>query len=100
MAGSQVAVIRTIVKLVVVAGGFGDGYLLKKKGSRHPATIPVVSASTSVDDRQELFLKIARLDGEFEAGKMLEEEYHKLRSAKKTQLVELMRRRKVESDGG
>lgn len=84
----------------MVAGGFGGGYLLKEKGSRHPATIPVVSASTSVDDRQELFLEIARLDGEFEAGKILEEEYHKLRSAKKTQLIELMRRRKVESDGG
>lgn len=99
-AGSQAAVIWTIVGLVVAAGGFGGGYLLKKKRPRRPAIIQVITPNTTEDVRQKLFLEIARLDDELEAGKIPEEEYHKLRSAKKAQLVELMRRRKVESDGG
>ena len=97
VAGSQAAVIWTTVGLVVAAGGFGAGYLLKK--FRRSGMIQIDTPDTTEDERQKLFLEIAQLDDEFEAGKIPKEQYHMLRSEKKMQLVELMRRPKVRTDG-
>ena len=99
VAGSQAAVIWTTIGLAMAAGGFGAGYLLKKKKFRRSGMMQVDTSNTTEDERQKLFLEIARLDDEFEAGKVSKERYHMLRSEKKMRLVELMRRPKVETDG-
>ena len=99
VAGSQTAVIWTTIGLAVAAGGFGAGYLLKKKKFRRSGMMQVDISNTTEDERQKLFLEIARLDDEFEAGKVSKEQYDMLRSEKKMRLVELMRRPKVKNDG-
>jgi 5-hydroxyisourate hydrolase-like protein (transthyretin family) len=87
------------IGLVVVAGGFGGGYVLKKRRSLRSAVLPVATAQNSGDKKQQLLLEIVRLDDEFANGNISKEEHHKLRADKKGHLVELIRKPKVDSYG-
>jgi len=94
-ASAQGAIIWVALALIVLTGGFGLGYLLRKK------RVQPVSLEDSLDRRgQRLLVELAQLDDEFEAGKIPEENYRRLRSVRKAQLVELMQRPKEERDKG
>jgi len=78
--------------LVVLSGGFGLSYLLRKK------SVHLVSSDNEPDRRrQRLLTEIAQLDNDFEDNKIPEEHYSRLRTEKKAQLVALMQKSKEES---
>jgi hypothetical protein len=79
--------------LVVLGTGFGLVYLIRRRRLQ-----PVSSEDGLEQQRQRLLVELAHLDDDFEAGKIPEKSYRRLRSARKTQLVELMQRAKEESD--
>ncbi len=87
----------TIMWVVLVLGmltfGFGLIYLLRRK------RLQPVSPGEHLDQmRQSLLVELARLDDEFEAGKIPEESYRRLRQVKKAQLVEMVKQEQVEGD--
>ena len=83
--GSQQAVIWVLVAVVVLGAGGAFAYMMKRKG------LQAVGISSSPDEmRQQLLLDIAKLDDDFEGGRIEKEAYTKLRAEKKTQLVGLM----------
>jgi len=78
--------------LVALTCGFGFIYLMRKK------RLQPVSPEDSFDQRRlRLLAELAQLDDDFEAGKIPEEVYRRLRAARKAQLVELMQKSKEES---
>ena len=81
--------------MIVLASGFGFVYLLIKKRVQ-----PVNTEDGLAQRRQRLLVELAQLDDDFEAGKTPEENYRRLRSVKKAQLVELIQRPKEERDKG
>ncbi len=84
-ATNQTAIVLVVLAVVILGAATGFIYL-KRKGSLQP-----VSPEDSLDQkRQRLLVELAQLDDDFEAGKIQEESYRRLRSAKKTQLVELV----------
>ena len=79
--------------LAVLTGSFGFGYLLKRR------RLQPVSTKDSPDQKiNKLLVELARLDDDFENGKIKEEIYRELRTAKKTQLIELMQEAKEEKN--
>ncbi len=73
--------------LIVLAGGFGLGYLLRKK------RVQPVRPEDSLDRRRQgLLIELAQLDDDFDGGKIPEEDYRRLRTEMKAQLVELIQR--------
>jgi len=96
---SQAAVIWWIAGSVLAAAAAGGATYWKKKKSARSATIQIATPNTTENIRQKLFVEIARLDDDLEAGKISKEQHHILRSEKKTQLIKLMRRPKVKTDG-
>ena len=79
------------IVLTVLVGGFVFTYLVRKK------RVQLVSAEGSLDQgRKRLLIELAQLDDDFEAGRIAEEVYRRLRTARKAQLVELMSRSKEE----
>lgn len=79
------------IVLTVLVGGFVFTYLVRKK------RVQPVSAEGSLDQgRKRLLIELAQLDDDFEAGRIAEEVYRRLRTARKAQLVELMSRSKEE----
>lgn len=87
----------TITWVVLVLGlltfAFGIGYLLIRKRLQ-----PLSPAERLDQMRQSLLVELARLDDEFEAGKIPLESYRRLRQVKKAQLVELVKRSQVDGD--
>ncbi len=89
---NQGAAIWVALTLIVLAGGFGLGYLLRKK------RVQPVRPEDSLDQRrQRLLIELAQLDDDFDEGKIPEEAYRKLRNEMKARLVELIQRSKEES---
>ncbi|MFQ6122004.1 MAG: carboxypeptidase-like regulatory domain-containing protein [Dehalococcoidales bacterium] len=77
--------------LVALVGGFSFIYFLRKR--RLQSVIP----DGSLEQRkQRLLIELARLDDDFEGGKITEDVYRKLRVTKKAQLLELIQRSKKE----
>jgi hypothetical protein len=74
-----------VLALVVLGTGFGSGYLLRRKRGQ-----PVSPEGNLDQKRQRLLVELAQLDDSFEAGKIQEEDYRGLRSARKAQLVEVI----------
>ena len=71
------------VALIVLALGFCFSYpMLRRRLPKWGAVSP---------EARELLLEIAKLDDDFEAGRITEEEYRRLRSQKKARAVELSR---------
>jgi len=90
---NQGAILWVVLILVVLGTGFGFVYLMRKR------RLQPVSSEDSLDQkRQRLLIELAHLDDNFEAGKIPEKNYRRLRSVRKAQLVELMQRSKEESD--
>ncbi|MDO8491204.1 MAG: hypothetical protein Q7T04_04225 [Dehalococcoidia bacterium] len=82
--GSQSMVLLVIVALGVLAALGSAGFLWKRRRTQ-PA--PRVS-QTGAEQGQILLSELARLDDEFESGKISEQDYTSLRAAKKAQLIE------------
>ncbi len=90
---SQGTLTWVALMLAVLTGSFGFGYLLKRR------RLQPVSTKDSPDQKiHKLLVELARLEDDFEDGKIEEEIYRKLRTAKKTQLVELMQEAKEEKN--
>ena len=84
---NQGVAIWVALTLIVLAGGFGFGYLLRRR------RVQPVSPEDSLDQgRQRLLIELAQLDDDFDEGKIPEEAYRKLRNEMKAQLVELIQR--------
>ncbi len=92
---NQNIVIWVTLALVVLGAGFGFSYLLRKKRLQ-----PVSPEGSLSQGRQRLLVELAQLDDDFEAGKIVEENYHRLRKVKKSQLAELMQSPKEKSGNG
>jgi len=90
---NQGAILWVVLTLVVLGTGFGFVYLIRRRRLQ-----PVSSEDGLEQQRQRLLVELAHLDDDFEAGKIPEKSYRRLRSARKAQLVELMQRAKEESD--
>ncbi len=90
---NQGAILWVVLTLVVLGTGFSFVYLIRRRRLQ-----PVSSEDGLEQQRQRLLVELAHLDDDFEAGKIPEKSYRRLRSARKTQLVELMQRAKEESD--
>ncbi len=88
------AIIWVILALVVLTGGFGFIYMLRKKRFQ---PVPVSPEDSLDQTRQRLLVELAELDNDFEGGKIPEESYRRLRSVTKAQLVELMQISKEEN---
>jgi hypothetical protein len=84
---SRAALLWVGVTLGVLAGGFG----LLRVRRRGLAPEPVKAEVDPDEERRELLLEIARLDDEFEGGRMPEETYRVRRETAKARLVELSR---------
>ncbi|MEE8194110.1 MAG: hypothetical protein V3T73_01240, partial [Dehalococcoidales bacterium] len=87
----------TAVWVALVLGlltfGFGLSLFLRRKRLQ-----PVSPRERLDQTRQSLLAELARLDDEFEAGKIPLESYRRLRQVKKGQLVELVKQAQVEGD--
>lgn len=82
------------VALAVVAVLLAAGYpIMRRRSQPRPAA---VRAPRAAGNRDDLVDEIARLDDEFDAGNIPQEQYQRLRTQKKAQLLELTRR----SQGG
>ncbi len=81
-----------VLTLAALGAGFAFVYWLRR-GRPQPAG----TEGGLEQRRQGLLAELARLDDDFEDGKISEEAYRKLRTARKAQLVELMQGSKGES---
>jgi len=84
---NQGAVKWVVLTLIVLGAGFGFVYLMRK-GRVQPVSPDQI--------RQRLLVEIAQLDDDFEAGKIPEAVYRRLRAETKAQLLKLMQRSKEE----
>ncbi len=83
---NQGTALWVMLALVVLGGGFGFSYRLRKR------RLQSVKSEDSLDQkRQNILVELAQLDDDFENGKIPEDAYRRLRVAKKAQLVKLMR---------
>jgi len=72
---------------IVLFCGFGLVYALRKRG------LQPISSEDSLDQRKRrLLVEFARLDDDYEYGRIPEDEYHRLRTERKAQLVDIIRR--------
>ncbi len=86
---TQQSALRWIgIGLVVIAFAGAVFYFMKRK-SFEP--VPVKAGGALSQERQKLLAEIARLDDNFEAGKITEEAYRRQRAEKKERLLRLMR---------
>ena len=85
------------VVLVVLAAGFSFAYL-KRRGKLRLQLQPVSSGGGLEQRRQKLLVEIARLDDDFDGGRIEEEVYRRQRAVKKAQLVRLIKMSKGVGD--
>ncbi|MFC2003288.1 hypothetical protein ACFLV4_05030 [Chloroflexota bacterium] len=90
---SQGAMQWVVLTLIVLMSGFVFIYLLRKKRPQ-----PGIAKDNLSQTKRRLLIELAQLDDEFEAGRISEDVYCKLRKVRKTQLLELMQKSKEESD--
>ncbi len=86
-ANNQAAALWALLALVVTICGFGFSYLLRKSKPQ-----PVNLKDDFNQTKYRLLTEMAQLDDDFEAGKIQEENYRRLRATRKAQLVKLMQR--------
>ncbi len=84
-ASSKNAVLWVILSLVILGGAFGIGYSMRKKKVQ-----PASSEDNLLSVRQELLLKLAGLDDDFESGIIQEDAYRRQRDETKTRLLKLI----------
>lgn len=83
-AENQLIIWWVVLTLVVLGGGFVLVYRLRRGKLQ-----PVKPEDSLYQKRQRLLIELAKLDDDFQDGKIPEETYHKLRTESKTQLVAL-----------
>lgn len=93
-ASGKNALLWVILSLVILGGSFGIGYSMRKKKVQ-----PLSSEDNLPPVRQELLLKLAGLDDDFESGIIQEDAYRRQRNATKTQLIRLMKKAGKGEDG-
>ena len=79
---SQPVMLWVVAALLILGSGFG--YMMRRKNARPPG------AASPGQQKQQLLADIARLDDDFEAGRIAEESYRQQRASKKGQLTKLM----------
>ncbi len=84
-ASGKNAVLWVILSLAILGGSFGIGYSMRKKKVQ-----PVSSEDNLQSVKQELLLKLAGLDDDFESGIIQEDAYRRQRNATKTRLLKLI----------
>ncbi len=84
-AGNKNAVLWVILSLAILGGSFGIGYSMRKKKVQ-----PVSSEDNLQSAQQELLLKLAGLDDDFESGIIKEDAYRRQRVETKNQLLKLL----------
>lgn len=92
---NQNTVIWVLMILVILTSVSGLIYLSRKKSPQ-----PVSTEDTPSQKKQRLLVELVQLDDDFAAGKIKEEQYHKLRQLSKAQLAELMQSPKEKGGGG
>ncbi len=85
-------ILWVVLALVVLGAGAGFTYLMRRGKLQ-----PVDSEGNLDRRRQRLLIELAQLDDDFEGGKITKEIYHRLRAARKAELIELMPGAKGES---
>lgn len=88
---NQSFIIWVTMGLVVLAAGFTFVYLMRKRRLQ-----PVSDEGGLSVTKQQLLAEIAKLDDDFEDGRISEETYRRLRAEKKAGLIELVQRQKEE----
>ena len=91
----QTIILVVLVLMAVLGGGAGFVYMMKKRNPQ-----PVRLEGSPEEVKRQLLLDIARLDDDFESGKIEKETYTKLRAERKSRLVGLMQGSQEESDRG
>ncbi|MBM2824490.1 MAG: hypothetical protein HW402_154 [Dehalococcoidales bacterium] len=84
-ASSHAVTLWVILPLAILAGAAGLVYMLRKRPFQ-----PAMVQDDSAQGKEGLLLEMARLDDDFESGKIAEPDYRRLRAEKKAQLVKLM----------
>ena len=90
--GTPGGLIWLLLGVIVVAAGSVYIYLMKKRGPQ-----PVPAGGGPGNDVQMVLAELARLDDDFEDGRIPEESYRRLRAEKKAALRALMQDSKEES---
>ncbi len=83
-AENQLIIWWVVLTLVILGGGFVLVYRLRRGKLQ-----PVKPEDSLYQKRQRLLIELAKLDDDFQDGKIPEETYHRLRTESKTQLVTL-----------
>jgi hypothetical protein len=83
---NQRVIIWVAMALVVLSGGFAFSQLLRKRHLQQ-----AIAENNFTQEKQRLLIELAHLDDDFEAGKIPEELYRKLRAEKKSQLLTLIK---------
>ncbi|MFC1873992.1 hypothetical protein ACFLYX_01685 [Chloroflexota bacterium] len=89
--GNQGAIVWVIVALVLMIAGTILVYQMRKN-KLQPKPQPVRTKGNPARRKQGLLVELARLDDDFEDGKIPEETYRRLRAQKKTELSKLIQR--------
>jgi|TARA_B100000315_G_C14561971_1_gene580975 hypothetical protein len=93
---NQQIVLWVTLTLVLLSGGFGlFYYLLRKKRPQQVRSVGNLSQR-----RQRLLVELAKLDDDFDVGKIQGKSYHRLRSVKKARLIQLMQEPQDKSGSG
>jgi len=89
---SQGSITWVVLTFIVLTGGFGLTYVLRKR------KLQAVAPESSLEQRsQKILAEIVQLDDDFEDSKIDEEVYRRLRAEKKSQLIVLMKKTKERS---
>ena len=88
----QTIILVALILFLVLGAGGGFVYMMKKRNPQ-----PVSLEGSPEQLKRQLLLDLARLDDDFESGKIEKETYTKLRAERKSQLVGLMQGSKEES---
>ncbi len=84
-----------IPTLVVLVGGSGIGYWMRRRSAQQPVRARSAPAAGNLAQRkQKLLMELARLDDDFEAGQIAEDVYRRSRAQRKAELVGLMAKEK------
>lgn len=97
--GSSVTTQQAAIVVVLLISAFGIGFLLLRR-RRTPALANAPAGGGGRGEKESLLMEMAQLDDNFEAGKIPQERYRRLRAQKKARLAELLRRSKGRGDVG
>jgi len=81
----QQTILWVVITMGVLGGSIGYFYYARNKKLQ-----PVKIEDSTENTREKLLMELARLDDDYQSGKIGEEDYRKLRTTKKSQLVKVI----------